>query len=127
MIKFNKTYALLSVLVFLAEIFIERTTGFVRYTLGDVFAVIFVYSIIKSFLDISILRAALIALGVAFCIEFLQLSNLQHYYPENYKRAFGLLLGSSFSIGDLVAYTCGIIMVLIIEWKLWNLFNPIRR
>ena len=127
MITFNKTYVLLSIVVLAIEIFIERTSGFVRYTLGDVFAVILVYTMIKSFLDIRILKAAVIALGIAFCIEFLQLSNLQHYYPDNYKHVFGLLLGSSFSIGDLAAYTFGIVMVLIVEWKLWNLVVKIKQ
>ena len=128
MIKLNRNYILISILIFVLEIFIEKTTGFVRYTLGDVFAVIFVYTAIKSVLDISVIKAAIIALSIAFTIEIVQLLNLHEYYPENYKRLFRLVLGSSFSIGDLIAYTSGILIVLIIEWRLWNLigFNNIN-
>ena len=121
--KLNRTYILLSVLIFVLEIFIERTTGFVRYTLGDVFAVMFVYTSIKSVFDVSVIKAAIIALSIAFTIEIVQLFNLHVYYPKNYKRLFKLLLGSSFSMGDMLAYTSGILIVLIIEWRLWNLIG----
>jgi len=122
MIKLNINYILLSIVILLIEFFIEKTTGFVRYTLGDVFAVMFVYTAIKSVLNVPVIKAAILALSVAFTIEFLQLSSLQDYYPEDYKKLFGLFLGSSFSIGDLIAYACGITVVLILEWRLWNLF-----
>lgn len=120
MIKFHKKYFLLSIIIFTLELFIEKTTGFVRYTLGDFFAVILVYTLIKSFLNISVLKASLLALGIAFGIEFLQLSSLQNYYPEKYKKTVGLILGTSFSIGDLIAYSMGIVFTLYIENRMKN-------
>jgi hypothetical protein len=56
-------------------------------------------------------------LGIAFAIEFLQLADLHEYYPENYKKIFGLILGSSFSFGDLIAYTCGVVTVIFFEYR----------
>ncbi len=117
MIKFHKKYFILSIVIFTLEIFIEKTTGFIRYTLGDFFAVILVYTLIKSFLNISVLKASLLALAVAFGIEFLQLSSLQNYYPEKYKKTVSLILGTSFSIGDLIAYTIGIVCTFFVEYR----------
>lgn len=118
MIHFNKKYFLLSIILLIIELFIEKTTGFIRYTIGDFFAVILVYSLIKSFINISVFKASIIALGIAFGIEFLQLSSLQNYYPEKYRKMINLVLGNSFSIGDLIAYTLGIIVTLFVEYKL---------
>lgn len=120
MIKFNKKYFFVSMGLFILEIFIEKTTGFIRYTLGDFFAVILVYTLIKSFFNISVLKASLLALAIAFTIEFLQLSSLQNYYPEKYKKTVSLMLGTSFSVGDLIAYTLGMVYTLFVEYHIKN-------
>jgi hypothetical protein len=65
-----------------------------------------------------VIRACIIYLSIAYGIEFLQLTNLHQFYPENYKRLFGLLLGSSVSTEDMVAYTLGIVCAFFIEYGL---------
>ncbi|WP_158841347.1 DUF2809 domain-containing protein [Polaribacter sp. L3A8] len=70
---------------------------------------------IKSIVSISIEKAILITFIIAFSIEFLQLSDLQNNFPSAYSKTLKIILGTSFSIGDLIAYTLGVITILIFE------------
>jgi hypothetical protein len=116
---FKLKYFLIFIILFLSEIFIAKyTTGFIRHTFGDYLCVILIYTFIKSFVKISDLKTASIVLLIAYTVEFLQLTNLQNFYPNEHVKTLKLILGTSFSIGDLVAYTLGIITTLIIEYKL---------
>ena len=116
MIKFNKIYFTISILIFLIEILIAKyATGFIRHTFGDYLAVMLVYTLIKSVFNFSIEKAALITLAISFVIEFLQLSNLQNLYPEAYSKTLKIILGTSFSFGDLVAYFLGVVTIIFIE------------
>jgi hypothetical protein len=119
MLKINLKYFLISLLLFLSEIIIAKyTTGFIRHTIGDYLVVILLYTLIKSFVQLSNLKTGIIVLLIAYLVEFLQLTNLQNFYPDKYTNTLKLVLGTSFSIGDLVAYTLGIITTLLIEYKL---------
>ena len=116
MIKFNKIYFTLFLTLFLIEIFIAKyATGFIRHTIGDYLAVMLVYTFIKSIFKITIEKAVLITFIISFTIEFLQLCNLQHNFPKEYEKYLRIILGTSFSFGDLVAYTLGIVSIIIIE------------
>ena len=116
MIKFNKIYFILFLVIFLIEILIAKyATGFLRHTIGDYLAVMFVYTFIKSFFKISIEKAVLITFAISFIIEFLQLSDLQNHFQKEYSQIFKIVLGTSFSIGDLVAYTLGIVTIVLVE------------
>lgn len=98
------------------EVFIAKyTTGFIRHSVGDYFAVLFVYTFIKSLFKISVEKAALITFVISFVIEFLQLSNLQNHFPKEHERALKIILGTSFSFGDLIAYTLGVITIILVE------------
>jgi hypothetical protein len=119
MMQFNLKYFILFLILFLSEIIIAKyTTGFIRHTFGDYLCVILIYAFIKSFVKISNLKTAIIVLLIAYLVEFLQLTNLQNLYPDEYANTLKLILGTSFSIGDLVAYTLGIITTLFIENKI---------
>ena len=116
MIQFNKKYFIAFLLLFLIEVSIAKyTKGFLRHTIGDVLATMLLYSLIKSFIKSSVIKTLLIVLVISFVIEFLQLSNLQNLYPENLKGLLKLVLGTSFSIGDLIAYSVGIGILYFIE------------
>lgn len=119
MIQFNLKYFSFFLILLLSEILIAKyATGFIRHTLGDYLCVILLYTFIKSFTKSSNLKTAIIVLLIAYLIEFLQLTNLQYLYPDKYIKTLQLILGTSFSIGDLIAYTLGIITTLLIENKL---------
>ena len=126
MIRFHLKYFMLSSTLFLSEVVIAKyTTGFIRHTFGDYLCVILIYAFIKSFVKLSDLKTGIFVLIIAFTVEFLQLSNLQNYYPDNYAKELKLILGTSFSIGDLVAYTLGIITILVIEYILKKYYEKI--
>jgi len=117
--KINLKYFLISIILFLSEILIAKyTAGFIRYTFGDYLCVILIYTFMKSFLKLSNLKTASIVLLIAYTVEFLQLTNLQNFYPKDYANTLKLVLGTSFSIGDLIAYTLGIITTLMVENKM---------
>ena len=122
--KFNKKYFIIFIFLLLTEIIIAKyITGFIRHTLGDYLVVILLYSFIKSFMKISVKKAALITLVISFIIEFLQLSGLQNMYPSEYSKTLKIVLGTSFSISDLIAYALGVITILVIE-KVIKKTNP---
>ncbi|EMQ94880.1 hypothetical protein D778_00240 [Xanthomarina gelatinilytica] len=54
---------------------------------------------------------------IAFCIEFLQLCNLLEWLNLQNNTLAKLVLGSTFQVTDLLAYTLGILLVLIVEYK----------
>ncbi|TMM29524.1 DUF2809 domain-containing protein [Polaribacter aestuariivivens] len=116
MIKFNKKYFLIFILLLLSEIVIAAyANGFIRHTFGDFLAVILLYSLVKSFINISANKTAIIVLIISFGIEFLQLTNLQNHYPFEYEKIWKLILGTSFSVGDLIAYFFGFLTIVVIE------------
>jgi Protein of unknown function (DUF2809) len=123
-LKFNKIYTLLFISIFIVEVVIAKflTHGFIRYTFGDYLVVILIYCFLKSFINASSFYIAVSVLLFAFSIEFLQLINLLNMLSLENNHLAKLILGSTFHISDLVAYTLGIITVLIIEYKIYKLW-----
>jgi hypothetical protein len=119
-LQFNKTYTLLFITILIIEILIATflTHGFIRHTFGDYLVVILLYCFFKSFIKTSSIKIAIGVLLFAYAIEFLQLVNLLDMLNLNNNHLVKLILGSSFNISDLVAYTLGIITVLIMEYNL---------
>ena len=116
MFKFNKKYFFITLLLFAIEILIAKyATGFIRHSIGDYLCVILLYTLIKSFINLSVYKTALFVLIFAFIVEFIQLTPLQNTYPFNNYKILKIIIGTSFSIGDLVAYTLGIITTVYIE------------
>ncbi|MGJ8743567.1 DUF2809 domain-containing protein [Polaribacter sp.] len=116
MLQFKYNYFIYFVLLLITEILIEKyATGFVRYTLGDYLCVLLLYTLIKSFLKISTLKAAVFVLVIAYTVELLQLTNLEKMYPTEYAKILRIIIGTSFSFGDLLAYTFGFITLLMLE------------
>ncbi|WJJ96104.1 DUF2809 domain-containing protein [Algibacter luteus] len=118
--QFNKTYFLFAFLLLVTEAFIAIyfKTGFIRHTFGDYLCVILLYCFFKSFIKGLHVTISLIVLAIAFCIEFLQLTNYLELFDLNNNDVAKLFLGSTFEVTDLVAYSLGIISVLILEKKL---------
>ena len=116
MMKFNKIYFIIAIVLLLVEIAIAKySNGFIRHTFGDYLCVILLYALIKSFSTLSTLKTSIIVLCIAYSIEFIQLTDLQKIYPSEYSKILKLLLGTSFSFGDLLAYTLGVATVILLE------------
>ena len=120
--RINKTYLLATVLLLITEILIATylKTGFIRHTFGDYLATILIYCFVKSFIEIDSLKLGIAVLILAFGIEFLQLTNLLEILKLQDKYILKIILGTTFEISDLVAYTLGIITTLGIEFKIKN-------
>ena len=117
MFRFHKKYFLLTLLLFLIEVLIALyvNDSFVRPYLGDFLVVILLYCFVMSFLALPVLVAAIGVLAFAFCIEtaqYFQLVNLLRLQDNNIART---VIGQSFEWVDMLAYTLGILAVLLAE------------
>tara|TARA_R110002096_G_scaffold420143_1_gene625086 strand:- start:4047 stop:4430 length:384 start_codon:yes stop_codon:yes gene_type:complete len=123
-LKLNKTYLFITILLFITEALIAfyLKSGFIRHTFGDFLVVILVYSFVKSLIEINPFKLAIAVLLFAFVIEFLQLTNILSILNLENNHVIKLILGSTFQISDLVAYTLGIITVIIFEYKIYKLW-----
>ena len=94
--------------------------GFVRSTFGDFLVVILVYCFVKSFVNCKPEYAAAGVLIFAYIVEFLQMFNLLELLNLEKNHIAKTILGSTFQISDLIAYTLGVISILIIEYSILN-------
>lgn len=117
--KLNKTYLTLCIILLCIEIVIAKflTQGFIRYTFGDFLVVMLLYCFFKSFVNTKPIYVAIGVLIISYIIEFLQYFRLLDLLNLQNNTLAKLILGSTFQVSDLVAYTLGIITVLIIEYK----------
>ena len=90
-------------------------SGFIRHTFGDFLVVILLYCFIKSFIKTKPIAIALIVLLIAYAIEFLQLYNILDYIGLRDNKFVSIVLGTSFSIEDLIAYSLGVICMVSID------------
>lgn len=116
-LTFNKKYFTATILLFLIEAAIAYylKSGFIRHTFGDFLVVILLYCFFKSFLKGSTIIIAITTLCIAYIVEFLQLTDFLKYLGLEHSRWANLVFGNSFSAQDLVAYTFGILTVLVFE------------
>lgn len=117
MFRFHKTYFVLTLLLLLTEILIALyvNDNFVRPYVGDFLVVILLYCFARSILNWSVIFTCLTVLIFSFFVEIAQYFQLvKHLQLENHKLA-RTIIGSSFEWIDLLAYTLGIVFVLVVE------------
>lgn len=117
MIRFDKYYFGLAVLVFLIELLIALYVHdqFVRPYLGDVLVVMLIYCFIKAFFRLPVLTAAGIVLMFSFTIELLQYLNVVEVLGLERSRVARIVIGTSFSWADLVMYAAGAGIIMLVE------------
>ena len=118
-LQLNKIYLILTILFFVTEVLIALflKSGFIRHTFGDYLVVILMYCFFKSFIKGNHFYVAMGVLAFSFAIEFSQLVNILKPLNLQDSHSAKLILGSTFQFSDLVAYTLGILTVLIVELK----------
>ena len=123
-LQLKKNYLILAILLFIIEVLIATylKSGFIRYTFGDYLVVILLFYFIKSFVNIDSFKLAIGVLLFAFCIEFLQLFNILEILNLENNYLLKIILGSSFEVSDLIAYTLGIVTIIIFEYKIYKLW-----
>lgn len=117
MLTFKKNYFLLAFIIFWIEVFIALYIHdtFIRPYLGDVLVVILIYCFIKSFFDWPVFNVALFVLIFSFAIEILQYFNGIEMLGLEHSSLARTVIGTSFSLWDLLTYVIGISIVLIFE------------
>lgn len=117
-LQFNKHYLALAHFIFLIELAIAFIikTGFIRYTFGDYLVVILLYAIFRGCTNLSVRASASVVLLIAYGIELLQLTPFLTYFNLQDSFTAKLIFGSTFQIGDIIAYTLGISTVILLEY-----------
>ncbi len=118
-ITFNKKYCFLFFILLFIEIFIAKFVhnNFVRSYLGDVLVVVLLYCFIKSFLKLSNIKIAIAVLFFSYNIETLQYFQLVKLLGLQDIKIARIVIGTTFSWLDILCYTVGIILVLLIDRK----------
>ncbi len=99
------------------EILIARfvSDSFMRPYLGDFLVVILIYCFLMWISRISVLKGLIIVLMFSFAVEFFQLINIVKVLQHQPPKIVMIILGSSFSVWDLLAYKLGIFLVSLLE------------
>ena len=127
MIRFRSTYLIIAILLFLVEILIALFVHdrYVRPYIGDFLVVILIYCFIRSLFNVSVIATAVGTLLFAFLLEALQYFKLVEILGLGNSKFVRVIIGSSFEWVDLLAYTLGILVVILIEWAIS--FRNIKR
>ncbi|MDO7886273.1 ribosomal maturation YjgA family protein [Hymenobacter cheonanensis] len=117
MAAFNRSYGLLAAGLLALELFIARFVhdGLVRPYVGDTLATILVYCLLKTRWRAPAGVAVGVALLISYAIEVGQALHLLAWLGWQHARLARLLLGSQFAWADLLAYTLGAALVLVVE------------
>lgn len=115
-LRFNLNYFLLFMLVLLVETFIALFVRdrFVRPYLGDFLVVILLFLFIKIFINSSNNWILLAVLIIAFAVEALQYFSFVTWLGLGHSSVAGIVLGSTFSWEDLVAYALGVLAIWVV-------------
>ncbi len=117
MFKLNLKYLIWGIVLFFVLVFIAVFVKdqFIRPFMGDVLVVIWLYLLLKSFLDLKYKTAASIVLIFAFSIETLQYFQLVKILGLQEYRVARIVIGSTFDMLDFLAYFIGFITIWISE------------
>lgn len=114
---FNKSYAVLTLILFTVEVVIALFVHdhIIRPFLGDVLVVILIYCFVKSFFALTPLKVALGVLLFSYSIELAQLFKLCSLLGLEHNKWAVIILGNTFGLEDLIAYTLGLLLTVSIE------------
>lgn len=117
MLKFNFNYFILTLILLSIEVLIALYVHdkIIRPYIGDLLVVILIYCFLKSFLNTSPFLLVMFVLAFSFLTELLQYLNIVNRLNLGEYKLARIVIGTSFSWEDLVAYTFGAGIVLIVE------------
>lgn len=113
----NKPYFILTLILFITEVFIGiyLHDKLIRPFGGDLLVVILIYCFVKTCVNTPWLKTAVGALFFAYMVEISQYFNLLADLGLQNSKLAAILLGHSFSWGDMLSYTIGISIVILAE------------
>lgn len=117
-LRFSRTYLISTLVILGTEILIALFVRdhFIRPYFGDTLALILVYCTIKIVVPAKKLEITGVALLFAFSIEILQATHFLAFIGLDQNRIAQIILGNSFSWGDMIAYLCGAILIVIFDY-----------
>jgi len=114
---FHPRYAMAAAVVLAAEIAIALYLhdAVIRPYGGDILAVILVYLGLRAVTPMTVRPALLLALIIAFAIEFAQLFHLLDRLGLGHNRLARIVLGGVFDLKDLACYIAGAALTAAVE------------
>ncbi|MBN8673106.1 MAG: DUF2809 domain-containing protein [Chitinophagales bacterium] len=118
MFRFNPRFFLLTLVLFVIEVLIAVYVhdNFVRPYVGDYLVVMLLYCGVRAFINASPLKIALAVLLFAYFIELLQYFHLVDRLGLAGNTVARTVIGYGFEWLDLLAYTLGVISILLLEY-----------
>lgn len=119
MFHFHKRYLGLAFLILIAEtliaLFVHDTI--IRPYGGDFLVVILLYCLVKSVGNPELKSTVMVVLLFSYFIEILQYFHIVKVLGLEKSEIARIILGTSFSWTDMLAYTLGILFVVVVEMK----------
>ncbi len=114
---FNKTFFLLTILLFFVELYIGFFVrdDFIRPYVGDFLVVILIYAGLRTFLKHNKLTIAIGVLLFAYLVEIAQYFNIVEWLNLSGHRSAEVIIGTSFSWEDMLAYTLGVGLIYFLD------------
>jgi len=112
-------YLLVAISLFLLCCIIVRCFNnqpFIRGFMGDVIVIALIYAFVKTlFVKTGVLKLCIVVLIFAYATEFMQYYKLVELLGLQQYRIARIVIGTSFDVMDLLAYTLGFMLTLIVE------------
>jgi len=120
--KFNRTYFLLAVALFMIEVAIAAymDDAVVRPYFGDLLVVILIYCAIKTFIDSAPVKTAIAVFIFACLIEVSQYYHLVQLLGWGRSSTATTVMGTFFSFVDILMYALGTLVIIGAETYLKN-------
>lgn len=114
---FNIKYLLLALALFITEVLIALYVrdGFIRPYFGDYLVVMLIYCCVKTFIRASPFLIAFAVLLFAYTVEILQYFNIVDWLGLSGSELAKTVIGYGFSWWDMLAYTLGVITIILVE------------
>jgi len=118
MLTFNLRFFLLTILFFVTEVLIALYVrdNFVRPYVGDYLVVMLIYCAVRTFIKANPVKIAIAVLLFAYLVEVLQYFRIVDRLGLSGNQVAKTVIGYGFEWLDMLAYTLGVLTVLLIEW-----------
>lgn len=119
-LQFNLRFFIIALILFLVEVAIALFVhdAFIRPFVGDVIVVWFIYFFLRSFLRIKPIYLALFTLFFSFLVEIGQYFNLVALLGLHHNKLARIVIGTSFSWGDMLCYLVGFLLLFLFDKEL---------
>jgi len=120
MLTFNLRFFLLSILFFVTEVLIALYVkdNFVRPYVGDYLVVMLIYCAVRTFIKANPVKVAIAVLLFAYLVEVLQYFRIVDRLGLSGNPVAKTVIGYGFEWWDILAYTLGVLTILLVEWKI---------